>query len=612
MSEITIEDNDADGWAERITTAEKASQSWWKRCEEIKKIYADKRRDDNAASNSKRMNILWSNIQTIAPVLYSRLPIPVVVGKPSVQPEVAFEVSNILKKTLDAQIREYDFDSSLKNVALEYLLTSRGTGWIAYEPEFKQVETQDIDEEGNPVTQDVKVSENTYHVFVNYKDFLTSKAKVWEEVTWVARGLDMTKRECQQYFPELYAQGKIIFGEDPKLRVWEVWDKESDEQIFVSPDCHTKILKRGPAPIKFDNFFPCPKPLYSNLDNENLLPTPDYAQYQDQANDLNKYTNRLSRLGDAIKVRGVYQAGTNNALATMFDENMENIMTPTSTPMDNKSTPFQFVPLDIFAAAAAQVSLLRNQCKQDIYELTGISDIVRGASNPNETATAQNIKNQWGGLRIKDKQKDIQRYIRDVLRLKAEVIAELYDAKTLLDMTGMQLTPQAEQLMRDDVLRKFSVDVETDSTIEPDAEQDKKDRTEFLGALAGYLETALTIGKEAPTLVPMLSEMVMFGIKAFPIGNELELKIKQSLGQLVQQQAQAAAQPPKPDFEMQDKMKQTEIKGFDAQTKRMSAQADAMLKVEEIHSDAIMDANDKKHNSEQSHMDRQNAPVQLS
>ncbi len=232
----------------------------------------------------------------------------------------------------------------------------------------------------------------------------------------------------------------------------------------------------------------------------------------------------------------------NDAVATMFDDNMENVMTPTSTPMDSGSNPFQFVPLDIFAQAAAQVALLREGCKQDIYELTGISDIVRGASNPNETATAQNIKNQWGGLRIKDKQKDVQRYIRDVLRLKAEVIAELYDSKTILDMTGMQLSPQAEHLMRDDVLRKFSVDVETDSTIEPDADADKKDRTEFLGALAGDLETALQIGKEAPALVPMLSEMVMFGVKAFPIGNELETKIKQSLMALQQQQAQAAAQ----------------------------------------------------------------------
>jgi hypothetical protein len=44
-----------------------------------------------------------------------------------------------------------------------------------------------------------------------------------------------------------------------------------------------------------------------------------------------------------------------------------------------------------------------------IYEVTGISDIVRGQGNAQETATAQEIKSQWGSLRIRKLQKQIER-----------------------------------------------------------------------------------------------------------------------------------------------------------------------------------------------------------
>jgi hypothetical protein len=69
--------------------------------------------------------------------------------------------------------------------------------------------------------------------------------------------------------------------------------------------------------------------------------------------------------------------------------------------------------------------------KQTIYEVTGISDIVRGASKANETATAQQIKGQWAGLRISTRQKRFADFARDLIRLKAEVIAERFDPQTL-------------------------------------------------------------------------------------------------------------------------------------------------------------------------------------
>lgn len=602
MADTEQENDDSDSWSERVTASLKTCQPWYGRCEKIKRIYQDNKTDGNTGQHTKRMNILWSNVQTIAPVLYSRMPVPVVQVKnpppapPSMPgqptpPDPLQKVSEILKKALETQIREYDFDGAIKQTGLEYLLTARGAGWIAYEPSFRKIETGEVDESGEPVTQEIKDGENVFYIFINHKDFITSKARVWEEVIWVGRGLDLTRGECKKNFPDLYAQGKIVIGDSKKLRVWEIWDKDSGEQIFVCPDNVTKILKRGPAPIKFDNFFPCPKPIYSNLDNESLIPTPDYAQYQDQAGDLNKYTERLSRLGDAMKVRGVYQA-VNGDLQRLFDDNMENTMVPTNTPMDKGNTPFQFIPLDIFAQAAVQLAALKQAAKQDIYEITGISDIVRGQSDPNETATAQNIKNQWGGLRIKEKQKDLQRYIRDIFRLKSEVIAELFSPETIQAMSGVQITPDLEQILRNGDLRKFVIDVETDSTIEPDAQQEKQDRTDFLQALSQYLNTAMELGQAAPALAPMLTQLVMFGVKAFPIGNELEQTIKQSLDAATEQQANA---PPKPDPEQEKAQAASQQAQAQMQMDQAKMKSDSQVKQQEMQASSQAKQDDLSH-----------------
>jgi hypothetical protein len=55
------------------------------------------------------------------------------------------------------------------------------------------------------------------------------------------------------------------------------------------------------------------------------------------------------------------------------------------------------MPIDGLAKIVLQLVEQREQVKQTIYEVTGISDIVRGASKADETATAQQIKGRWAG-----------------------------------------------------------------------------------------------------------------------------------------------------------------------------------------------------------------------
>jgi hypothetical protein len=135
----------------------------------------------------------------------------------------------------------------------------------------------------------------------------------------------------------------------------------------------------------------------------------------------------------------------------------------------------------------------------------------------------------------------MERFARDILRLKCEVYAEHYDASTLSRMTGREVTEEMMELMRDDQLRRFRIDVETDSTIQPDADTDKQQTVEFVQAVFQFLQASAQL---PPTLYPLTGEMLKFAIRRFKVGRELEEKIDETVQQLTQQ-----AQQPQPNPE---------------------------------------------------------------
>ena len=128
-------------------------------------------------------------------------------------------------------------------------------------------------------------------------------------------------------------------------------------------------------------------------------------------------------------------------------------------------------------------------------------------------------------------------------------------------------------LIKDKVLRTFRIEVAADSLVQIDENQNKRDRVEFLQAMGGFLNQALPMGQQAPELVPMLVDMVKFGMSAYKQAAPIEGTIDQALEQMKQKQAQAAQQPPAPDPEM--------LK-MQADQQREQARTEADMQIEQI------------------------------
>ena len=149
-------------------------------------------------------------------------------------------------------------------------------------------------------------------------------------------------------------------------------------------------------------------------------------------------------------------------------------------------------------------------------------------------------------MRMRKKQSEIAEYIRDLFRIKAEIVAEHYEPETLANMTAMPVSPEMIQIMRDDKLRSYSIDIESDATIFEDEEQEKKTRVEFLQSFGGYLQQTIQMVNQSPMLTPLAFQALRFLMGAWKVGRTFEDVIDQTEAQLTQQAQQAMQRGPQP------------------------------------------------------------------
>lgn len=581
-----------DRWLMELDLAGKAQSKWEMRAAAVIKRYRDERPVDQTTGRKKRrFNVLWSNIQTRAPALYSRLPIPDVRRRHRDRDPVGRMSSEILERCLLTEAELVDLDSHLRATVLDYELTGRGVVWARYMPEFEderidlfESEGGFVDGDNRPADEELEnetdesgqlfqmrqnvVEEHVRFEHVYYKDFLHSPAKSWFEVRWVGKLVLMNRDALIERFGRAIGNA-IELTEAPSTRderidthkevfkqapIWEIWDKPSGKAIWISKSFKLGPLDEQDDPLGLTNFFPCPRPLFANMTNDTLEPIPDYAQYQDQAQELDTLTERISLITKSLKVIGWYAGDAKDVIGGAINSNQENLLLPVPewavfAERGGIEGNIAWLPLETIAVALGRLLEAREVVKRDLFEISGMSDIIRGETEPNETATAQQIKAQFGSMRLRDRQAEVARFARDCYRIAAEVISEQFDPKTISDMSGFPDIPerppamqtpeqfqafqamvmekqqqfqQALELLSRDKLRAFRIGIETDSTVALDDTVEKERRNEFLSVVGGFLERAVPAVLEAPILAGVVADLMLFTVRGYKAGRQLE------------------------------------------------------------------------------------------
>jgi hypothetical protein len=574
----------AQQWLEQIAKYEREFKKWETRAKDIIEVYRD---DKYKTRKTAKFNILWSNVQTLVPATFAKLPQPDVSRRFKDQDPVGRVAGMILERALDYEVQHYpDYRATMSQCVHDRFLGGRGTAWARYEPHIEAVK-QNLPQDGDQITEDIDEPQEQLDYecaptdYVHWRDFGHTVARTWEEVTAVWRRVYLTRDACVERFGE---EGKTIpldskpddqkklaeESQDSRALIYEIWDKENKKAYWLSKSLG-KIVDEKDDPLGLEGFFPCPKPLFATLTNETLVPIPDYALYQDQAQALDVICDRIDGLVRALQVKGVFNAEFNE-LGRLFTEGENNTLIPVKNfaafaEKNGLAGAIDIVDLTpIFNALQAAYAALEEQ-KQQIYDITGLADIVRGQSAASETATAQQIKGQYASLRLNAMKGDVARFATEILQLKAQIMCAKFNPETLLKVSAAdqlsevdkQRIPQALEMLKANPLRSFRIEVAADTMVQIDEQEEKQARTEMLQAVGSYLKEALPVVQGAPEVAPMVIEMLKFGVTAFKVGKGIEGVIDETLDKIKQSIAAKQGQPPPPDPEMMKVQAQQQI-----------------------------------------------------
>lgn len=641
-------------WLEELRDAYKREKDWRKDAKRLVEMFECERRKETL------YNILYANTETMSPALYNTTPRPDVRRRFKDDDEVAraggLVLQRVLEFLLDNNLQDSPhFDTIIEQALLEALVVGRGVVRFRYEFSGEQrIESEGISAE-----------------IVAWQRFRHAYAKQWKDVSWVAFQHFMTREQLRENFGDIanrlplnvssaeadhnedeesWQGGENDEGQKYLGQVWEIWDKNSRKVYFISPDLPEQMLRVADDPLHLSGFFPIATPLMFFPKISSLEPVPLYAAYEGQARELNRITLRIARIIEALKVRGFYDSTVGGLDRVLEADDNELIAAENVVAMQQGQTldrSIWLMPLNELVLVLQQLYTQRDQIKQIIYEITGISDIIRGSSSAYETATAQNYKNQWGALRLRRLQKQVSMFVRECLRVMGEIATRM-QPETLIKMTGLPFPRQAEQqqaqmmlqqlqgqagqlqmmaqqdpragqqlqalgeqmqkyqkvldkpnwetilqFLQNSVVRNYRIDIEANSTIEPEAAEDGQKLGEFLNAFAQFMNGIAPLVQQGYLPIEAGKEMLLAITRKYRFGEDVEESLKQitmpqqqgdDKAKAAEQEAQAKIQQiqQKGQVEAQKGQMDLALKQLQLQQKQKEAEMDMALKAQEL------------------------------
>jgi hypothetical protein len=626
-------------WKRELDQSKRREAEWMKQASRLYERYR------GGAKKRNSFNLLWSNTETLRPSLYNSVPTPDVRRRFRDADPVGKAVSELLERCLHVALDSEGFETGMKHDVLDSLIVGRGLTRVRYVPSFSQVGVV-ADEHGRHEERDEEPTHEAHEgdqeeleheqvgfEHVDWQDFRHGYGRVWSEVPWVGFRAKLSQDEVAERFGEDVAaevtydqaredETKQRDDENTTERVaefWEIWDREKRRVFFIQEGFPRLIFPlanpNGDPPLTLHTFFPIPEPLRMVEDSSSLLPIPLFALYAEQADEVDRLSARINKIVNALKVRGVYDATLSELSDLMAGE--DNDLIPVSKAAAWKESggfdkAIWWMPIEHAAAALRELYVAREAAKQAIYEITGISDIVRGATRASETFGAQQIKSQFASVRLSRMRDEVSRYIRDVVRLAAEIIAEKFQPETLMAMTGlsfptaeqkmmMQGDPAVEklptieeilQVLHSDGMRQYRVDIETSSTVASSIESDMTGLRDVLGGLIEFWNGSGPAVQAGALPIEAVKSISLEIVRRARMGLSVEDAIDQIKAPQPQQPQQgpegAPQQPPELDpsaaikAQVEAEMGRLKVEQAKAETEAAMAKARAEIEIAQI------------------------------
>jgi hypothetical protein len=603
-------------WQTEIQASQQELLKFHQDANRITQRYLDKR--DAYAKDESKVNLFWSTMQVLLSMLYARPPrADVARSFQDYDDDVARVSGTILQRLLNRAFNDNvsAWDSAVRQGIEDWLVVGSGQIWLRYEVTTEPYEIPAVfDEFGQEISPAAEaeriINEDAPCDYIYWEDFFYSPARTWHEVRWVARRVFMTKDQLKERFGEAiasqvplgnYSKKDQVNDQSPKNDPWnkaevfEIWCKENRKVYWYAQSCDV-ILDVKDDPLGLDAFFPCPKPLAANVTSSNFMPRADYIFAQDQFNELDEINTRITWLTRAAKVVGVYDKSA-EGIQRVFNQGSENQL----IPVDNWAMfaerggikgQVDWIPIDQVVNAIGHLRQYRQDKVQQIYEVLGISDIMRGNSKASETAAAQQIKAQFGSTRIQLKQFYIADWITQALRIKAEIICKHFQPETIIKRSNIERTPdaplalQAVQLLKDEEMNEYRINIEADSMAALDWAAERDAAVQFMQGLGAFISQVAPMAQQVPAAAPVLMSLLQWSVSKFRVSSQIESVIDQAIGALKQQGMQP--QQPQPNPMQEAEVAEKQAGAAQRMAKAKDTNMDAMAKEAQLRAMGIL------------------------
>lgn len=646
-------------WLVRIEDAEKVEKNWLDDAAMAVSAYTGEGNKVDTTSAevgvAPDFNILYANVETIVPATINSAPAPDIRRRFGNEDPVARDFAQIVERSIRIQVDDSKLQVEMEAMAQDGFLAGRGVIRLRFKSDFEQggetideelsaiaSKDDEADDQGEDLPYDQQPEETVTNEricfeAVSWRDYRHGPAKRWEDRPWEAFRHVIG---CDDY--DDFVDASLVASQatdstaptesDKDHEAWEVWDRKSKTVLFVSAN-DGKVLKRVKDPLGLSKFFPTATPVQPIEINGRLMPVNPYSIYRKLAEELDMTTKRIRIITEQLKVKGWYGVSPTDIQAVLDGEDNEFVAIAEAerwAAAGGLQNAIIFWPVEKLIVVLQQLYTLRDQTKQAIYEITGISDIVRGASKATETLGAQQLKSQWGSLRIQKMQRMIERAARDLFVMMSEIIPAKFSPETLQKMTDIQIVPteqdltpippaappppapgqppippeqmqqlqqqamqaqeaekarqaklqhlmQLRALMHEQVSAYFRIDVESDSTIQADLTKQKAEATGFMQAASAYFTAVGPLVQQGA--LPMELAMEIFGSfsRLFKLGKSVE-DVVEELVQMAKAKGKQQQTGPKPD-------PKAEAAAAEQKQKIEAAQIDQQIKIESAKTD---------------------------
>ncbi len=607
-------------WKKEISDAKKSRKQWLEISEKIYKIYLPKKTDTNSSRNQKKIkyNIFNSNVGVLESALFSRVPKPTVVRKFSdPNNQVARVASLILERILTSELTaNTNFKSATKRMIKDFLVVGLGAAYVRYDADVSNpvqlsTDTEDLAAE----TSEVIRFQNTDIEHILYKDFFHADADSWENVSWAARRVYMTKEEVERRFGKDKAkicnysksdEGDFFSDEEESVgqaEIFEIWCKESKRVYFVDLSAD-EILEDTEDFLQLKDFFPFCTPLLANTNTEDsLCPVSDFELLESQYKQLDTLNNRINRLTQACRLAAVYSS-EHAEVKQLLESTGDSVAIPMRNyqafvSQGGLGNAISFMDITAIANVIAQLRQEKAEVERQIEVISGISDVLRGSGgNPYESAAASQIKAQSAGVRLAQRQMQVADSIAELIQKRAELICRYYSPDQMLLKIGelaqedQQYLQPAIAMLKDAVMANFSITVSVDALTAPEFQNIAQERQLVIQSISQLIPQAIQGATQFPELGPAFLQLMKWTVSGMKGAAEIEGVLDTHLTNLLQQQQAQAGQPKgeeKPDVAMmqvqlqqQQAAENSQVKQVELQIQQQKIQMDQQIKMAEL------------------------------